>query len=340
MMSSDSQDIRRAILAKWHDGLSKYGNLFSSDSISGTSPPSVFVGSYNYPKVFVGPMVPPIHGDTSLLDSPEKWKGKSLEEIVNFRLNLVRGIQKVSIDQTEGRYIENLQEVTMSSKPTDSDLIISQETCEVCAAYTNQVKKAIEILQKKPILHSIDPHNIHEIIKSVTTLGKILEKQEKAKEIVSSLEERIQHIEKQQNNEKPKIIAIEWVEPFFTAGHWIPEMIEIAGGINMISKTGEHSRRLEFEEISKADPDMIIMMPCGFDTKRTILEYTQILKKNVQWNNLKAVKNKMVFAVDANSFFSKPSIRTIEGLEILAKIIQPEKFKDLIVTDEAFSRIN
>ena len=128
MMSSDSQDIRRAILAKWHEGLSKYGNLFSSDSISGTSPPSVFVGSYNYPKVFVGPMVPPIHGDTSLLDSPEKWKGKSLEEIVNFRLNLVRGIQKVSIDQTEGRYIENLQEVTMSSKPTDSDLIFQKFT--------------------------------------------------------------------------------------------------------------------------------------------------------------------------------------------------------------------
>ncbi len=128
MMSSDSQDIRRAILTKWHEGLSKYGNLFSSDSISGTSPPSVFVGSYNYPKVFVGPMVPPIHGDTSLLDSPEKWKGKSLEEIVNFRLSLVRGIQKISIDQTEGRYIENLQEVTMSSKPIDSDLIFEKVT--------------------------------------------------------------------------------------------------------------------------------------------------------------------------------------------------------------------
>lgn len=128
MMSSDSQDIRRAILSKWHESLSKYGNLFSSDSISGASPPSVFVGSYNYPKVFVGPMVPPIHGDTSLLDSPEKWKGKSLEEIVNFRLSLVRGIQKVSIDQTEGRYIENLQEVTMSSKPTDSDLVFEKLT--------------------------------------------------------------------------------------------------------------------------------------------------------------------------------------------------------------------
>lgn len=127
-MSSDSQDIRRSILFKWHETLSKYGNLFSSDSISGTSPPSVFVGSYNYPKVFVGPMVPPVHGDTSILDSPENWKGKSLEEIVNFRLNLVRGIQKISIDQTEGRYIENLQEITMSSKPTDSDLSFFKST--------------------------------------------------------------------------------------------------------------------------------------------------------------------------------------------------------------------
>ena len=121
-MSFNSQDIRRSILAKWYEDLSKYGNLFSSDSVSGSSPPSVFVGSYNYPKVFVGPLVPPIHGDTSLLDNPEKWTGKSLEEIVNFRLNLVRGVQTIPIDQTHGRYIENLQEITMSSKPTDSDL--------------------------------------------------------------------------------------------------------------------------------------------------------------------------------------------------------------------------
>ena len=126
-MSPDSQDIRRSILSKWHESISKYGNLFSSDSVSGTSPPSVFVGSYNYPKVFVGPMVPPIHGNTELLDSPEKWKGKTLEEIINFRLNLVRGIQKIPIEQTEGRYIENLQEVTMSSKPTDLDLIFNKK---------------------------------------------------------------------------------------------------------------------------------------------------------------------------------------------------------------------
>ena len=130
-MSSDSQEIRKAILAKWHESLSKYGNSFSSDSVSGASPPSVFVGSYNYPKVFVGPMVPPMHGDTSILDNPENWVGKSLEEIVNFRLKLIRGIQKLPVDKHEGRYIENLQELTMSSKPIDSDLEFYKSTSNI-----------------------------------------------------------------------------------------------------------------------------------------------------------------------------------------------------------------
>jgi len=161
----------------------------------------------------------------------------------------------------------------------------------------------------------------------------------KAKEITNSLEKRIQNIKKTENDKKPKVLAIEWIEPFFTAGHWIPEMIQIAGGVNMISKIGEHSRRLDFQEVIKSDPDIIIMMPCGFDTKRTILEYNNILKENKIWNSLKAVKNGQIFAVDANSFFSKPSIRTIDGLEILAKIIQPDKFEDIHVSEESFSNI-
>ena len=112
-MSRNSKEIRKSIEENWKEYLSRYGNLFSSDSLSGSSPPSVFVGSFNYPKVGVGPMVPPIHGDTSLLDIPEKWIGKSLEEIVNFRLSLVRGIQKVSVMDSETRFIENLQEVAI-----------------------------------------------------------------------------------------------------------------------------------------------------------------------------------------------------------------------------------
>ena len=221
----------------------------------------------------------------------------------------------------------------------DPDLIISQETCEVCAAYTTQVKTALDILPRTPELYSMDPHNLKEIIQSVTKLGKILQQEQKALEIVTVLEKRIQNIKNSKNNILPKVLAIEWIEPFFTAGHWIPEMIEFAGGINLISKTGEHSRRMDMNEIMNSDPDIIILMPCGFDTKRTISEYNSILKENSAWNSLNAVKNNQIFAVDANSFFSKPSIRTIEGLEILAKIIQSEKFANLPVSIGSFSNI-
>lgn len=224
-------------------------------------------------------------------------------------------------------------------KNANPDLIISQETCEVCAAYTNQVNKAIQILQKKPMLFSMDPHNMDEIINSVIEVGKIIDEKEKAKEIAESLSKRIKNIREKQNKKKVKVLAIEWIEPFFTAGHWVPEMIEIAGGINMISKTGEHSRRLDMDEVIKSNPDIIILMPCGFDTQRTIKEYEKFLKNKEQWKNLEAVKKNQIFAVDANSFFSKPSIRTIEGIEILAKIIQPETFENLSVSDKSFAHI-
>ncbi|MDA8721028.1 cobalamin-binding protein [Nitrosopumilus sp.] len=220
------------------------------------------------------------------------------------------------------------------------DLIISQETCEVCAAYTTEVKTALEILPKKPELYSMDPHNLNEIIQSVIKLGKILQKEKKALEIVHTLRQRIENIQNSKNEKMPTVLAIEWIEPFFTAGHWIPEMIEFAGGINLISKTGEHSRRMDLLEVKNSDPDIIILMPCGFDTVRTVSEYDVILRNNPAWNSLNAVKNNQVFAVDANSFFSKPSIRTVEGLEILAKIIQPDKFKDLTVSVDSFSHIS
>jgi len=129
--NSSSSEIRKTIENNWQEYLSKYGNLFRSDSISGSSPPSIFVGSYGYPKVGVGPMVPPIHGDTTLLDSPELWLGKTLEDIVNFRLSLVRGIEKISIQNTQGRFIENLHEVEMSSHSIDTDLQFHKTTLPV-----------------------------------------------------------------------------------------------------------------------------------------------------------------------------------------------------------------
>lgn len=238
----------------------------------------------------------------------------------------------------EGKNIFELNKKNLIN--ANPDLIISQETCEVCAAYTNQIKLALEILPKKPQLYSMDPHNLKEILESVTQLGQILDKEEKAVQIVNSLQARIQKLQNLGNEKIPRVLAIEWIEPFFTAGHWIPEMIEISGGINLISKIGEHSRRMSMDEIIASDPDIVILMPCGFDTARTISEYKSILKKNHAWNSLKSVKNDQIYAVDANSYFSKPSIRTIDGLEILAKIIQPEKFKDLIVPVNSFSKIS
>ena len=130
-MKRTSADIRREIESSWNEYLSKYGNLFSSNYISGSSPPSVFVGSYGYPRVSVGPMLPPLHGDTTILDLPEKWIGKSLEEIVNYRLSLVRGIQNVSVSDPQGRFIESLQEVAMSTRPIDSDIEFTKQTLPV-----------------------------------------------------------------------------------------------------------------------------------------------------------------------------------------------------------------
>ncbi|MDC0639125.1 cobalamin-binding protein [Nitrosopumilus sp.] len=238
----------------------------------------------------------------------------------------------------EGKNIFELNKENLID--ANPDLIISQETCEVCAAYTNQVKSALEILPNKPELYSMDPHNLKEIIQSVTKLGQILNKEKKSIEIVNSLEKKIQHIKNSEKKILPKVLAIEWIEPFFTAGHWIPQMIEFAGGINLISKTGDHSRRMDMDEVVNSKPDIIIFMPCGFDTDRTVQEYESILNNNPAWNSLHAVKNNQIYAVDANSFFSKPSIRTIDGLEILAKIIQPENFKNLIVPDNSFLKIS
>ena len=238
---------------------------------------------------------------------------------------------------SEGKEIFTLHEKNILE--ANPDLIISQETCEACAAHANHVNKAIQILQKKPTIYSMDPHNLQEIIESVNKMGEIIEKENEAKKITESLRQRIKYVKKFTPKIKLKVLAIEWIEPFFTAGQWIPEMIKDAGGENMISVIGEHSRKLSIAEIIESEPDIIIMMPCGFDTFRTISEYNKTLKANKSWNILKAVKNKKIFAVDANSYFSKPSIRTITGLEILAKIIQPENFLNLNVPENSFLQI-
>ena len=229
-----------------------------------------------------------------------------------------------------------ITENVSNAKP---DLIISQEICEVCSAYTNQVKNAMDILEEKPEIYSMSPHNIQEILKCVKDIAEKIDEVERGKEIVNSLNIRINKIKKVPISNRPKVLGIEWIKPFFTAGHWVPEMIEYSGGINMITKNGEHSRKMDITEIENADPDVLILMPCGFNVQRTVSEYEKYLKDNSRWNKLRAVREKRVFAVDANSFFSKPSIRVVTGIEILAKILHSEIFTGFEVPTNSFLKI-
>ena len=256
---------------------------------------------------------------------PEKMSSKEINEKI---LDLV----------TNGNEIYELQVDNL--KKANPDLIISQEIYEVCSAYTNQVNNAMEILGTKPEIFVMNPHNIEGILSNVDEISRKIGVVEKGVKLVNSLKKKIKYFEKKQISNKPRVLAIEWIDPFYTSGHWIPEMIELVGAKNLISKRSEHSREMTFDEIKNADPDIIIMMPCGFDVQRTITEYDKTLKNNQDWQDIRAVKSKKVFAVDANSYFSKPSIRIITGIEVLGKIIHPEEFSKIQVPNGSFRKIN
>ena len=245
--------------------------------------------------------------------------------------------QKILELVSNGKDIYELQ--IKNLKKANPDLIISQEICEVCSAYTNQVNIAMKILGKRPEVFAMNPHDIDGILSNIDEISRKIHVIKKGEKLVESLKERITFCKKQVSH-KPKVLAIEWIEPFYTAGHWVPEMIDIVGAKNLISKRSEHSRKMTFDEIKDSDPDIIIMMPCGFNVERTILEYNKNLRDDPDWQKLRSVKQKNVFAVDANSYFSKPSIRTITGIEILGKIIHPEIYTEIQVPSASFRKIN
>jgi iron complex transport system substrate-binding protein len=198
----------------------------------------------------------------------------------------------------------------------------------------------MDILDKKPKVIVLDPHDLDDILVSIQQVAKTVEREKKGEEVVRALKSRIDHVRSVAKNAKhaPKVLCIEWLDPIFTSGHWIPQMVELAGAINGVSKRGEPSRRMRWEEALEFDPDIIVLMPCGFDVERTMKELWRI-EKQEGWKKLDAVKNKMVYATDASSYFSRPGPRTVTGLEILAKIIHPDLFRDLNVPEDSFRRV-
>ncbi|MFZ1077481.1 MAG: cobalamin-binding protein [Nitrosotalea sp.] len=224
-------------------------------------------------------------------------------------------------------------------KNANPNLIVAQGICEVCSPFTKEINKAVAILVVKPEVLILDPRSLGDILDNIIEVGKKVGKLNESQAFVHNLRTRIKIIQYRQKIVQPRVICIEWLDPLFTAGHWVPQMVELAGGINGISATGDQSRRMDLDEIVKFDPDIIVLMPCGFDVNRTMQEYEKLADKE-KWRSLKAVKQGQVYAVNANEYFSKPGPRTVIGLEILAKIINPDTFKDLQVPKNSIQKID
>ena len=237
-------------------------------------------------------------------------------------------------------------------REANPDLIIAQGICDVCAPFTKEINRATSVLGYKPDVLVLDPHDLDDILISIMDIAERVGKVTEARNLVVSLQKRIDDIRMRaghrriggqtynnKSNTKPKILCIEWINPFFTAGHWVPQMVEIAGGINGLSSRAQPSHRLhDIDEIRKFNPDKIVLMPCGFDLHRTLRE-AKTLETDNKWKSLQVVQNNEVYAVNAGAYFSKPGPRTITALEILAKIIDPEGFGNIKVPSDSYCKI-
>lgn len=224
-------------------------------------------------------------------------------------------------------------------KSVSPNLIVAQGLCEVCSPFTKEINKAVNILGNQPDVLILDPHDLDDILVSIMDLAERIGRVGEGRKLVTSLQNRIDSVRSMKIKFRPNVLCIEWIEPLFTAGHWVPQMVEYAGGINGLSTVGEPSRRMDIEEAVQMDPDIIVLMPCGFNMERTLKELP-VLASNGKWKSLQAVKNGNVYAVNANAYFSKPGPRTVVGLEIMAKILHPEASQHIRVPKSSYKKIN
>ena len=174
------------------------------------------------------------------------------------------------------------------------DFIISQNTCEVCAAHTTHVGNVIRILNEKPKLYEMNPHTLEDVLESIENLARIVGLAERGANLVKLLRTRISNVSKKCSTNMRRVMVLEWINPQYTAGHWVPDMVQAAGGINLISKSGERSRRTCIDEIAKANPDIIVIMACGFDAARSASEYTATLAVDLKNAALKKIRTRIL----------------------------------------------
>jgi iron complex transport system substrate-binding protein len=198
------------------------------------------------------------------------------------------------------------------------DLIFTQELCPVCAVSTEQVASALAPIPHCPRIVSLDPKFLDDVWRDIRHVGTEVGHQLGAERLLTELAARIAIVRADAGGSRPRVAALEWLDPPFAAGHWVPEMIALAGGSDIFATPGAPSRRLSWNEVAAADPDEIVAMPCGFDAAGAARQVAA-LADEPGWQNLRAVRQGRVHSVDANGCFSRPGPRLVDGIEALAR---------------------
>ncbi|MEA2557781.1 MAG: iron complex transport system substrate-binding protein, partial [Actinomycetota bacterium] len=209
------------------------------------------------------------------------------------------------------------------------DLILTQDLCRVCAVPTGDVERALEELgtvQAKVL--SLDPQSLEVVIAQIETVGKLVDREDRAAELTGTLRSRVARV-KEIAVRLPTVtvFCLEWSEPPFVAGHWMPEMVQLAGGVNVLNERGNRSVEIAWHEVRDAAPEVVVFMPCGYYLDEAE-EEAQTFLHQAEFADAPAARNGNVFAVDATSFFSRPGPRLVDGLEILAWAIHPEAYPE------------
>ena len=207
------------------------------------------------------------------------------------------------------------------------DLILTQELCDVCAVSYDTVQAAVREIGGNYKILSLEPTTLSAILETIEHLGEATGTVEKATTLIGELQQRIDAVTKQAQraDKKPRVFTLEWMDPPFAGGHWVPEMVRLAGGLSSLVEMGEPSRVVSWEEITAFDPEIIVVMPCGYHLDSLEIEF-RMTAFPAEWGDLTAVRNGKVYGVDATAYFSRPGPRAVDGLEIMGEILHPELF--------------
>lgn len=206
------------------------------------------------------------------------------------------------------------------------DLILTQELCSVCAPSYNLVKDAAKVLDVDTKIVSLEPLGLMDILDNILLVGELTGRKAKAESLVETLRRRIDAVRSRAANLlRPNVACIEWLDPIYAGGHWVPEMVATACGRDMLGKPREPSFVVPWEDVLAAEPDVLVIMPCGFDVARTRREI-RLLTQRPGWDDMPAARQGRVFLTDATSYFNRPGPRIVVGLELLATILHPEAF--------------